>query len=140
MSEYTNSGIVTVNSGANVPFTETPVKSNGCIVHRDGSGIVTLRGDTNQCRALYRVTFGGNLAIPDGGTVEAISAAISVSGEALNSSTVTVTPTATEAYSNIFTAALVYVPRGCCVTVGLSNISGQPISVANANMIVDRIA
>lgn len=140
MSEYTNNSIVTISDGANVPFTETPVKSNGCIIHRDGSGVITLRGDTNQCRALYRVTFGANIALPEGGTVEAITAAISVSGEALTSATVTITPAAVEAYNNVYTSALVYVPRGCCVTVGFTNTSGQAINVANANMIVDRIA
>ena len=82
MAEYTNSNIVTVAAGQNVPLTETPAAGGGCIVHRAGAGIVTLRGLTNQCKARFRVSFGANIAIPTGGTVEAISAALAINGEA----------------------------------------------------------
>jgi hypothetical protein len=58
MAEFTNSSIVTVAAGQNVPLTETAVAGNCSIVHREGAGIVTLRGLTNQCRARYRVAFG----------------------------------------------------------------------------------
>ena len=43
MAEYTNSNIVEVAAGQNVPLTETAVNSKPCIVHREGAGIVTLR-------------------------------------------------------------------------------------------------
>lgn len=139
MAEYTNTNIVAVAAGQNVPLTETAVKGNACVCHREGAGNVTLRGATQQCRALYRVSFGGNIAIPEGGTVEAITAALAVDGEPLASATATVTPAATEDYFNIYVSALVAVPRGCCVTVAMQNTSTQAISVANANMIVDRV-
>ena len=64
MAEYTNSNIVEVAAGQNVPLTKTAVNSKPCIVHREGAGIVTLRGLTNQCKARFRVAFGGNIAIP----------------------------------------------------------------------------
>ena len=67
MAEFSNSSIVLVSAGQNVPLTETSVNSKPCIVHRDGAGLVTLRGLTNQCRALYKVSYGGNIAIPTGG-------------------------------------------------------------------------
>ena len=94
MAEYSNSAIVTVAAGQNVPFTEEANTGKPCIVHREGAGLVTLRGLTNQCRAKFKVSFGANIAIPTGGTVEAITAAISINGEALNASTATVTPAA----------------------------------------------
>lgn len=106
----------------------------------EGAGIVTLRGLTNQCRARYKVSFGANIAIPTGGTVEAISLAIAVNGEPLVSATAVVTPAAVGDYGNIFVSANVDVPRGCCLTVAAENISGQAINVANANMIVERVA
>lgn len=140
MAEYTNSNIVTVAAGQNVPLTETAVMGNCNIVHREGAGIVTLRGTTQQCQARYKVTFGANIAIPDGGTVEAITAALAVDGEALSSATATVTPAATENYFNIYIAAVVSVPRGCCVTVAAENTSAQAVSFANSNMIVERIS
>jgi hypothetical protein len=140
MAEYTNANTVTVAAGQNVPFTETAVTGSPCIVHREGAGIVTLRGLTNQCRARFKVTFGGNIAIPTGGAVGAISAAITVNGEPLNSAKGIVTPAAVDQYGNIYVAANIDVPRGCCLTVAVENTSDQAINVANANLIVERVA
>lgn len=140
MAEFTNATTALVAAGQNVPLTETAVAGNCSIVHREGAGIVTLRGLTNQCRARYKVSFGANIAIPTGGTVEAISLAIAVNGEPLVSATAVVTPAAVGDYGNIFVSANVDVPHGCCLTVAAENISGQAINVANANMIVERVA
>lgn len=62
-------------------FTDTAVSGNCSIVHRAGSGLVTLRGATNQRRARFRISFGANIAVPTGGTVEAISLALAINGE-----------------------------------------------------------
>lgn len=109
-------------------------------MHREGAGVVTLRGLTNQCRALYKVTYGGNIAIPTGGAVGAITAALAVNGEALTSATATVTPAAVENYFNIYVSAQVCVPKGCCLTVAMKNTSTQAVSFANSNLTVERIA
>ena len=140
MAEYINSSIVAVAAGQNVPLTETAVAGKACVVHREGAGIVTLRGLTNQCKARYKVSFGGNIAVPTGGTVEAITAALAINGEALTSTTATVTPAAVENYFNIYVAAFVEVPRGCCATVAVRNTSTQTINFANSNLIVERVA
>ena len=140
MAEFTNASTALVAAGQNVPLTETAVSGNCSIVHREGAGIVTLRGLTNQCRARYKVSFGANIAIPTGGTVEAISLALAVNGEPLVSATAIFTPAAVGDYGNIFVSANVDVPRGCCLTVAAKNTSGQAINVANANMIVERVA
>jgi hypothetical protein len=141
MAEFTSSAIQTVAAGGNLPLTETSVKGSSCVVHREGAGVVTLRGLTNgQCFARFKVSFGGNIAIPTGGTVGPISVALAVGGEALNSATAIVTPAAVDQYSNVFTAVFVEVPRGCCVTVALKNTSTQAISIANSNLIVERVA
>lgn len=140
MAEFTSTTIQTVAAGQNLPLTETAIKGSNCINHRAGAGNVTLRGLTNQCKALFKVSFGGNIAIPTGGTVGAISVALAVGGEALNSATAIVTPAAVDQYSNVFMAVFVEVPRGCCVTVALKNTSTQAISIANSNLIVERVA
>ena len=140
MAEYTNSGIVTVAAGQNVPLTETAVAGKGCIVHREGAGIVTLRGITNQCKARYKVSFGANIAVPAGGTVEAITAALAINGEPLTSATATVTPAAAGNFFNIFVAAFIEVPRGCCVTVAAENTSTQAILFDNSNFIAERVS
>ena len=140
MAEYTNAGIATVAPGQNVPLSETAASGNASIVHRAGAGLVTLRGLTNQYRAKFRMAFGGNIAIPAGGTVEAIPAALTINGEPLPTSVATVTPAAVENYFNIYVSASVDVPRGCCVTVAMRNTSAQAINFANSNMEVVRTA
>lgn len=140
MAEFTSTTIQTVAAGQNLPLTETAIKGSNCINHRAGAGNVTLRGLTNQCKAMYKVSFGGNIAIPTGGTVGPISVALAVSGESLTSATAIVTPAAVENYFNVFVAAFIEVPRGCCVTVALKNTSTQEISIASSNLIVERVA
>lgn len=139
MAEFTNSSIVNVAAGQNVPLTETAVCGKSCIVHREGAGIVTLRGITNQCKARYKVSFGANIAIPTGGTVGAITSALTINGEPLVSATATVTPAAVENYFNVFVSAFVDVPRGCCVTVAAKNTSAQAVLFANSNLIAERV-
>lgn len=140
MAEFSNSNTVSVAAGQNLPLTETSVAGPSCIVHREGAGIVTLRGLTNQCRARFKVSFGSNIAISTGGTVEAISVALAINGEPLASATAIVTPAAVENYFNVFVAAFIEVPRGCCVTVAVKNTSTQAVSIANSNLIVERVA
>lgn len=138
MAEYTNIFVQQIAANGNAVFSETPVPGSNCIVHREGSGIVTLRGITNQCRARYLVVFNGNIAIPTGGTVGPISIAIAVEGEALGSATATVTPAAVGDEFNVSAFAYIDVPRGCCVTVSVKNINTQTIEMQNANLIVTR--
>ena len=78
--EITGIALQTVAAGEDVAFTETAVNGTKCIVHRQGSGIIKLRGITNQCKARFLVSYSGNVQIPIGGTVEAISLAISFDG------------------------------------------------------------
>ncbi len=140
MAEYTYIPIQLVEDNANVLFDAEPVRGSPAIYHRDGSGIVTLRGNTNQCRARYKVTFGGNIAVPEDETVGPISVALSIEGEPLGSATAIVTPAAVDEYFNVFVAAFIDVFCGCCVTIGVRNTSGIPINVQNANLIVERVA
>lgn len=130
----------TVAANANVLFTDTVTGGNCSIVHRDDSGLVTLRGITNQCRARYKVSFGGNVAIPTGETVEAISLALGINGESVGATTMIVTPAAVEEFFNVFSAVFIDVPAGCCSQISVTNTSTQPIEVQNANLIIERVA
>lgn len=138
--EITANAIQLVNENQNVLFSDTIVDGNCSVVHRDGSGLVTLRGITNQCRARYRITFGGNIAIPTGGTVAAISLALSIDGEPIDTTTMIATPAAVENYWNVSSAIFIDVPRGCCYSLGVRNTSDQAINVQNANLIIERVA
>lgn len=138
--EITANAIQTVNENQNVLFTDTITEGNCSIAHREGSGLVRLKGLTGQCRARFKVSFGGNIAIPTGGTVEAISLAIAIDGEPIATSTMIVTPAAVEEFWNIFGAIYLDIPRGCCSQISVRNISTQPIEIQNANLIVERVA
>lgn len=140
MAEFTNVAPQTVLENQNVVFSETAVCGGRGIIHREGSGIVQLRGVTSQCRAQYKVEFGANIAIPEDGTVGPISLAIAIDGEPLGSATMIVTPAATGDLWNVSAAVFVEVPACCCVTVAVRNTSDQPILVQNANLIVQRTA
>jgi hypothetical protein len=109
-------------------------------MHRAGSGLVSLKGLTNQCRARFKVSFGANIAIPTGGTVEAISLAIAIDGEPMATTTIIVTPAAVEEFFNVFGAIYLDIPRGCCSQISVRNTSTQAIEVQNANLIVERVA
>ena len=138
--ELIANALQTVESGANIQFTDEVVSGCNSILHRAGSGLVTLRGITNQCRARFKVFFSGNIAIPAGGIVEAISVAISVNGEAVASTTMIQTPAAVEEFANVASAVYLDVPAGCCISVAVRNTSAQAIDVQNANLIIERVA
>ena len=138
--EIIANAVQTVLANQNVYFTDTIVSGNYSIDHRDNSGLVTLRGVTNQCRARFKVSFGGNIAIPTGETVGPISLAIAINGEPVLSSTMIVTPAAVEEYQNVYGAIYVDVTTGCCMNISVQNISTIPIEVQNANLIVERRA
>lgn len=140
MAEYTAVALQNVAAGADVAFTETAVNGSNCITHREESGIVKLRGITNQCRARFLVSYSGNIQIPTGGTVGEISLALAVDGEPLQSARMIVTPAAVENFFNVSAQAYIDVPRGCCSTVAVQNTSAQAIEVQNSNLIAVREA
>ena len=138
--EVTANALQTVAENQNVLFTDTPVGGCCSILHREGSGLVTLRGVTSQCRARFKAFFSGNIAIPTGGTVSAISLALAINGEAVAATTMIQTPAAVAEFANVATAIYVDVPAGCCLTLSVRNTSGQAIDVQNANLIIERVA
>lgn len=126
--------------------------NRGYVLHRNESGIVTLRGIVNNpynCFARYQVTFNGNIAVPEGGTAGPISVSLAIDGEPILTSRAIVTPAAAEDYFNVTSTAIITVPRGCCFNVSVENtsVSADPgttpapaINVQNANLTVTRIA
>ena len=156
MAEFTRNDIQVVQPNQPVLLDTTIGCPNGYVLHREGSGIVTLRGITNCCFARYQVTFNGNIAIPDGGTVGPISIAIAIDGEPVLTSKAIVTPAATapvppteDNFFNVTSTAIITVPKGCCFNISVENTSSSttpattpapPINVQNANLVVSRIA
>lgn len=138
--ELTAVAAQTVAANQNVLYTNVAVSGNASMVHRSGSGIVTLRGLTNQCRARFRITFGGNIAVPTGGTAGAIQLSAAINEETVPSTTMITTPAAVAQHNNVSTALYVDVPKGCCAQISIKNTSAVDILVQNANLIVERVA
>lgn len=141
MAEFTATAVQTVAPNQVVLFTDTPVRGNNSIMHREGSGLVSLRGLTScQPRARFRVSFGANIAVPEDGTVGPISVAIAIDGEPVISTRMIVTPAETEEYFNVNRETDIDVPAGCCAQISVENTSEGDILVQNANLIVERVA
>ena len=140
MAEYIKIETQEVGVNQNVLLEDSIPCPKGNVIHRNGTGILTLRGVTNNCFARYQVTFNGNIAVPVDGEIGEISLAISLSGEALQSSRAIVTPAAVEEFFNVTSTAFITVPKGCCMTIAVENTSDQPIDVANANLVITRVA
>ena len=141
-AEYSNVALQTVAVDENVLFNNGDRACHkGFISHRDDSGIFFLKGSNNGCRAVYRVTFDGNIAIATGGTVEPISVALTINGEALGNATAIVTPAAIGDFFNVSITTFVDIPCSCCVSVSVENTSDTTaIDITNANIIFDRVA
>ena len=87
-AEYSAIALQTVEVDDNVLFNNGfRACSKGFISHRDDSGVFFLKGASNGCRAIYKVSFQANIAIATGGTVEPISVALTINGEELGNAT-----------------------------------------------------
>lgn len=139
--EIVANAIQTVAVNQDVLFTNTSVRGCPSILHREGSGIVTLRGLANgQCRARFRVSFGANIAVPESETVGPIELTIAINGEGIPSSRMVSTPLDVDNYNNVSADIFIDVPIGCCTQLSIKNTGTIPVNVQNANMIVERVA
>lgn len=156
MAEFTKNEVQTVNANQPVTLNTIIGCNKGYVYHRNGSGIVTLRGITPNCFARYQVTFNGNIAVPSTGTAGPIAIAIALDGEPILTSRAIVTPAdvateppTTENFFNVTSTAIISVPKGCCFNVSVENVSesadpattpAPAILIQNANLTVARIA
>ena len=133
---------------------DTSIPCNrGNVYHEGQTGNFILRGanNSNSCNkfAQYQVTFNGNIAIPEGGTVGSIAVAIAVNGEPRLTSLAIFTPAAVSEYGNVTSTAIIKVPRCCCFSLSVDavpatidpTVTPAPIiEVQNANLTITRIA
>ena len=151
MAEYlTRDAVETVALNAPITFIDSIPCNKGCVFHQSGTGILILRGKTNNCFARYEVEFTGNIAIPDGGDITPIATAIVVSGEQRQGSRSIYTPAAVDEYGNVTSRATIDVPSGCCFNVSVEYVSGvvdDPtvtptpfINVIDGSLSINRVA
>lgn len=138
--EITANAIQTVAANQNIQFTETAIPGSCSMIHREGSGLVTLRGLTTQARARFHVQFGSNVALSTGATVAPIQFVIAVGGEPILSTQMIVTPAAVGNYFNVSASIFLDVPAGCCQNISVKNTGTTPADVQNANLIIERVA
>lgn len=147
--EYLANAVQEVSLNAPIIFSASIPCRSGNVYHEDETGIFILRGNTNNCFAHYQVTFNGNIAIPEGGTVTPIAVALAVSGEPRLTSRAIFTPAAAEEYGNVTSTAIIKVPRGCCFSLSVDAIPATTdptvtpapiIEVQNANLTIARVA
>ena len=149
-AEYLANAVQEVSLNAPVIFTASIPCTKGYVYHEDETGIFILRGIVNNqcaCFAQYQVTFNGNIALPEGGTVAPIAVAITVNGEPRLTSRAIFTPAAADEYGNVTSTAIIKVPKGCCFSLSVDAVPADPaetpapvIEVQNANLTVARIA
>ncbi len=153
MAEFTYNPVQLVQPNQQVALNTTIGCNKGLVFHREGSGIVTLRGASNSpaCFSRYQVTFNGNIALQEDATaVVPISVSLAIDGEPIPTSRAIFTPAAADEYGNVTSTAIITVPKCCCFNVSVENTSAVPttpaganapaINVQNANLTVSRIA
>lgn len=151
--EFLYNEVQEVALNAPVIFRSSIPCTRGLVIHEDETGNFILRGvnSGNCCNQWthYQVTFNGNIAIPEGGTVTPIAIALSVNGEPRYVSRAIFTPAAAEEYGNITSTAIIKVPRCCCYSLGVEAVPATTdlavtpapaIDVQNANLTIARIA
>jgi hypothetical protein len=143
MALYTAILDQTVEPSDSAIFTETVTPCQcGCVMHQDGTSTFKLRGATSSpCGqwTKYRVRFQGNLAIPEGETVAAVSVGIVSGGEVIPMSVAVQNPAAVEEFWHVNTETEVLVPPVCCSDVSVRNIGTTPIDISNASIEINRL-
>lgn len=150
--EFLYNEIQEVSLNAPILFRSSIPCNKGYVYHENETGNFILRGIVNNpcnCYAHYQVTFNGNIAIPEGGTVTPIALALTVNGEPRLTSRAIFTPAAAEEFGNVTSTAIIKVPKGCCFSLSVDAVpasSDQSVTPApvieaqNANLTIARIA
>ena len=148
-AEYLANSLQSIPLNTPIEFTASMPCTRGNVIHENGTGIFILKGNTNQCYATYKVSYNGNIAITEGGTVTPIAVAIVVNGESRLTSRAISTPAAAEQFNSVTSPATIKVPRGCCFTLAVEYVSGVTdgttvptpvIDQINGNLEINRIA
>lgn len=151
--EYIANALQTVALNTPIVFSDSIPCRRGLIYHEDGTGVFQLRGvKGNDCpcgrsaTTGYQVTFNGNIAVPEGGTVGPIAIAITVAGEPIDPSRAIFTPAAVDEYGNVTATKIIKVPWQCCPSVAVEYVNGSvddpafvptpTINVVNANLTI----
>ena len=150
--EFLYNEVQEVSLNAPILFRTSIPCNRGYVYHESDTGNFILRSPASNscnCFAHYQVTFNGNIAVPEGGTVAPLAIVISVNGEPRLTSRAIYTPAAIGDFGNVTSTAIIKVPKGCCFSLSVDSVpaSADPtvtptpvIEVQNANLTITRIA
>lgn len=129
-----------VAAGANVLFPGSRARTNnscycngGWLTHEDGSGQFLINRP-----GIYQVSVGAQVTSATAGTVATL--ALTTNGEALAGTAMAETITAAGDVAQLATSALIRVPCGASITVGLANVGDTEITVNAASLTLIRVA
>lgn len=131
MAEYILTTATAVPVGGSVPFFNVYERCCPYIRHRNGSSAVKVKGGTYCKPNRYRVSFHGNVT----GVQGLIQLALYLDGERLPETTMSVTASGTTATNSVDTQSEI-VTDGCFNTISVRVVTGDAVSVNNANLIV----
>ena len=124
MAQYvtTSDSLVALNN--TIPFNHVSIPCNTGNVIPIASGVLTIKGNTPNRFARYRVTLQGNVAVPESGDVTAIALGIAINGAVIPESVAIFTPQAVSEFGHINTEAVITIPCGCCASVSAVYVDG----------------
>lgn len=130
MAQFINEATQTIEVGENVVFSDTLIKPCKKVIHRDGSGIFTLKGGR------YTLTFSANVSGATAGTE--VDLAFTINGEVLQYSRMASNPIVAEDLNNVSKTIQFDVPYCCCYTFAVRNVGTTPIIVDDASLVTSR--
>ena len=148
MIVLSNSAVEVIPVGGTVTFNlevaHTGCDENGCRgaeYHRQGSGVVRLRGRNNRCnlKSIFDLSFNGNVTSGTAGTE--VQLAMTVDGTPLAETTMIETIGTANSYQNLAARTYLKVCPGEDVTLSVTNTGTEPVTIdANAALTARRIA
>ena len=130
MAEFTRVESQAVAANANVIFDSTAVPCTcGKIIHRDGSGLFTLKG-----KHRYYVHFNANIS---GATADtAVELSLTDNGEAIPGSRMIATPSAANALNSVSATIELPIITCCCHNISVKNTGTAAVAVQDANIVI----
>lgn len=129
-----------------VVFTNATAINNNSIIHREGSGVATVRSSGCGCsggKSFIKADFCGNVSIPatvDTGETAAsgtLELEIAVSGVGDPTTSMQATPAAASEPFNVGRRTDIITLNGCCTEIAVVNTSNGTITVNNPHLILD---
>lgn len=130
MAEFINSLPQTIEVGESVTFSDTLINPCRKVIHREGSGVFTLKGGR------FTLAFSANVSGATPATEVAL--AFAVNGETLGYSRMASTTVVADDFNNVAKVIQIDIPNCCCTSLSIRNVGTTPITVDDASLVMRR--